>query len=93
MLLKPSGSVAHVGGQVTKPGEPHYELIRNWIANGAQLKLDTPRVSRSKSSRATQSPARRRKAAVPRPCHLRRRQAKDVTRESSSKPATSTCLG
>ena len=46
MLLKPSGSVAHVGGQVTKPGEPHYELIRNWIANGAQLKLDTPRVSK-----------------------------------------------
>jgi WD40 repeat protein len=45
MLLKPSGSVAHVGGQVTRPGEPYYELIRNWIGHGALLKSDTPRVT------------------------------------------------
>ena len=31
---------------LTQPGEPYYEVIRNWIANGAQLKLDTPRVSK-----------------------------------------------
>jgi WD40 repeat protein/mono/diheme cytochrome c family protein len=46
MLLKPSGGVAHVGGQLTKPGEPYYELIRNWIAHGAQLNLKTPKVTK-----------------------------------------------
>jgi WD40 repeat protein len=46
MLLKPTASVPHVGGQVTKPGEPYYELIRNWIGNGALLKSDTPRVAK-----------------------------------------------
>lgn len=34
MLLKPTGAVPHVGGQVTQPGEPYYELIRNWIGHG-----------------------------------------------------------
>ncbi len=46
MLLKSTGSVAHVGGQVVRPGEPNYELIRNWIAHGAKLKIDTPRVTK-----------------------------------------------
>jgi WD40 repeat protein/mono/diheme cytochrome c family protein len=45
MLLKPSGGVAHVGGVVTRPGEPYYEILRNWIARGAQLKNETPRVT------------------------------------------------
>lgn len=44
MLLKPSGGVAHVGGVLTQPGEPYYELIRNWIAQGAKLDLEKPRV-------------------------------------------------
>jgi WD40 repeat protein/mono/diheme cytochrome c family protein len=45
MLLKPTGSVPHVGGQVFLPGEPYYELIRDWIADGARLELATPRVT------------------------------------------------
>ena len=44
MLLKASGAVPHVGGQLTKPGEPYYEIIRKWIAEGAELDLDVPRV-------------------------------------------------
>ena len=28
MLLKPSGGVPHVGGVLTQPGEPYYELLR-----------------------------------------------------------------
>src|SRR5206468_7978521 len=28
MLLKPTGAVPHVGGQVMVPGEPYYEIIR-----------------------------------------------------------------
>ncbi|HEX3315765.1 MAG TPA: DUF1553 domain-containing protein, partial [Gemmataceae bacterium] len=43
MLLKPTGAVPHFGGQLTKPGEPKYEIIRNWIARGAQLDLKSPR--------------------------------------------------
>ena len=44
MLLKSTGSVAHVGGQLTQPGEVYYEVIRKWIAEGARLELKGPRV-------------------------------------------------
>jgi len=45
MLLKASGEVPHVGGQLTQPGERHYEILKNWIAGGVQLKLDAHRVT------------------------------------------------
>ncbi len=45
MLLKPSGGVPHVGGAVMQPGEPAYELLKTWIAEGAKLDLDSPRVT------------------------------------------------
>jgi hypothetical protein len=44
MLLKCTGTVAHVGGVITPPGEPYYELLRGWIADGVKLDLDSPRV-------------------------------------------------
>jgi WD40 repeat protein/mono/diheme cytochrome c family protein len=44
MLLKPTGAVPHVGGQVMHPGEPYYELLRNWIAGGAKLDQASPKV-------------------------------------------------
>ena len=44
MLLKATGSVPHVGGQLTKPGEAYYELVRQWIAAGAKVDFKTPRV-------------------------------------------------
>jgi WD40 repeat protein len=46
MLLKTTGAVPHVGGQLTKPGEPYYEIIRNWIASGAKLRADSPKVAK-----------------------------------------------
>ncbi|MFP6620206.1 MAG: DUF1553 domain-containing protein, partial [Pirellulaceae bacterium] len=45
MLLKASASVPHVGGQRVRPGEPYYQLIRNWIATGAKLNLLNARVA------------------------------------------------
>ena len=45
MLLKATGAVPHVGGQLTKPGEKYYEIIRRWIAEGAKLDLGVPRVA------------------------------------------------
>lgn len=45
MLLKTTGAVPHVGGQLMKPGESYYELLRTWIASGAKLNLETPRVT------------------------------------------------
>src|SRR5437660_505527 len=45
MLLKPTAAVPHVGGQVMVPGEPYYEILRRWIADGAVLKNDVPRVT------------------------------------------------
>lgn len=44
MLLKSSGAVPHEGGQVTVPGELYYETIKAWIASGAKLNENTPRV-------------------------------------------------
>ena len=45
MLLKPAGVIPHVGGVVTQPGEPYYELVRSWIGGGVKLDLDSPRVT------------------------------------------------
>ena len=45
MLLKPAGGVPHVGGVLCQPGEPYYELVKAWIADGARLDLQTPRVA------------------------------------------------
>lgn len=46
MLLKPTGAVPHVGGQLMLPGEPYYDVLRNWIASGAKLDLGSPRVTK-----------------------------------------------
>lgn len=45
MLLKPAGQVPHVGGMLTRPGEPPYEIIRAWIADGVKLDREAPRVT------------------------------------------------
>jgi hypothetical protein len=45
MLLKPSGGVPHVGGVLYKPGEPYYQLVRDWIAQGVRFDKDSPRVA------------------------------------------------
>jgi hypothetical protein len=45
MLLKPAGLVPHEGGQLMSPDQAHYRIIRDWIASGAGLELDTPRVT------------------------------------------------
>ncbi|MFO0958734.1 MAG: c-type cytochrome domain-containing protein [Isosphaeraceae bacterium] len=46
MLMKPSGGVPHVGGVVMGPGEPYYEILRGWIADGCKLDLGVPRVNK-----------------------------------------------
>jgi WD40 repeat protein len=46
MLLKATGAVPHEGGKLTDIGSDYYETVRQWIANGAELSLDTPKVSR-----------------------------------------------
>lgn len=46
MLLKAIGAVPHVGGQVMKPDSIPYAILRRWIAEGAVLDLDSPRVAK-----------------------------------------------
>ena len=46
MLLKATGSIPHVGGVRTDVGQPYYELVREWIAQGVKLDLDAPRVTK-----------------------------------------------
>jgi len=45
MLMKPSGAVPHVGGVVWQPGDPTYELVKMWIAQGVKFDLTSPRVA------------------------------------------------
>lgn len=44
MLLKATAAVPHVGGQLTKPGEVYYNIVRRWIAAGAKVDHKSPRV-------------------------------------------------
>jgi hypothetical protein len=44
MLLKMSGGVAHVGGVLSQPGEPYYEIVKSWIADGVRLDQTGPKV-------------------------------------------------
>ena len=46
MLLKATGAVPHVGGQVAKPDSIQYAILRRWIAEGATLDLESPRVAK-----------------------------------------------
>jgi hypothetical protein len=46
MLLKATAGVPHEGGQRTKVGEKYYEMLRAWIADGAKLDLQAPRVTK-----------------------------------------------
>ena len=46
MLMKPTGVVPHVGGVLTQPGEPNYEMLRRWIAQGVKIDLNSPRVKK-----------------------------------------------
>ncbi len=45
MLLKSSGAVPHVGGVLWQPGQPAYEIVRQWIAEGVKLDLTSPRIA------------------------------------------------
>ncbi|HUF63100.1 MAG TPA: DUF1549 domain-containing protein [Verrucomicrobiales bacterium] len=45
MLLKATGAVPHEGGQRMKVGDDYYEILRAWIAEGARVDLDAPRVT------------------------------------------------
>ncbi len=45
MLLKATGAVPHVGGQLFRDDSNYYEVVRNWVANGAKLDLTTPKVT------------------------------------------------
>ncbi len=46
MLLKATGAVPHEGGQRTQVDSEYYAILRQWIAGGAKLNTESPRVSR-----------------------------------------------
>jgi hypothetical protein len=45
MLMKPAGAVPHVGGMVAPAGEPYYEMLKTWIAEGVKFDGSAPRVT------------------------------------------------
>jgi len=46
MLLKPAGAVPHQGGVLMSPGESYYEILRSWIADGAEYDPEDARVTK-----------------------------------------------
>lgn len=46
ILLKATGAVPHEGGQRTKQGDKYYQIVRDWIAAGAKVNFDSPKVAR-----------------------------------------------
>jgi len=44
MLMKPAGVVPHQGGVLMQLGDPNYELLRRWIAQGVRFDPQAPRV-------------------------------------------------
>ncbi len=46
MLLKATGAVPHEGSAVTDIGSNFYEIVRQWISDGAEVNLDSRKVSR-----------------------------------------------
>lgn len=44
MLLKATGAVPHEAGVVTEHNSRYYQLIRRWIAEGAVVNLESPKV-------------------------------------------------
>jgi len=46
ILEKPIGAVPHGGGQLMKPGDAYYEVLRAWIDDGAKLDREAPKVAR-----------------------------------------------
>ena len=45
MLLKPAGGVPHVGGVLTQPGEPYYEMLRPGSPTASSSTWTAPRVA------------------------------------------------
>ena len=45
MLLKPTASVPHLGGQLVTANHKYYQILHDWIAAGAKLNLEVPRVT------------------------------------------------
>lgn len=45
MLLKTTGAVPHAGGGLVQPGEPNYEMLKQWISDGVALDLTATRVT------------------------------------------------
>jgi len=45
MLLKATGAVPHVGGQLFKSDSNYYEIVRSWVASGAKLDHSKPQVT------------------------------------------------
>ena len=44
MLLKATSAVPHQGGGLTTPGSDYYNIVRDWIGNGCDLDLKSPKV-------------------------------------------------
>src|SRR5439155_5630294 len=46
MLMKPAGAVPHTGGTLMQPGDPAYDMLKTWIAEGVVFDAKTARTTR-----------------------------------------------
>ena len=83
MLLKPLGMAPHQGGTLMKPSDPAFAILSRWIADGCQLRLDTPRVSKieiSPTNPVVGQPGSRQQVRVV--AHYTDGRTRDVTTEA-----------
>ncbi|MFO1065655.1 MAG: DUF1549 domain-containing protein [Pirellulales bacterium] len=83
MLLKPIGEVPHEGGVLLTPDSVYYQTLRAWIAGGAKLNTESPRVARIELS--PNNPVIEREGAAQQyrvTAHYTDGSSRDVTREA-----------
>ncbi|MEO1614341.1 MAG: DUF1549 domain-containing protein [Planctomycetota bacterium] len=83
MLRKPLGLTPHEGGVLMDKGDPYHAILRRWIADGSQLDLETPRVTRLEifpNNPVVQTVGTQQQVRLV--AHFADGQSRDVTREA-----------
>ncbi len=82
-LMKTTGLSPHVGGTLLTPGEPYYEILKDWVEDGVPINPDASRVTKIEihpESRVMPLPNMTQQFAVI--AHYSDGTVKDVTSES-----------
>ncbi|HYT93478.1 MAG TPA: DUF1549 and DUF1553 domain-containing protein, partial [Gemmataceae bacterium] len=78
-LLKGTGTVAHQGGVRFRPGDPAYEVLKRWVAEGCRDAGPTPIVKLEVSPEVLRLPSNHPKQQLTVRAHFQSGEVRDVT--------------